>query len=101
MEAISELFSGDFLKAMTEPARVELVKQLMLQGPMDVGSLAELVPQERSVVSRHLKVLVAVGVVRVEQDGKHRVYSLDGPRMLEELEAIVSACKTLTPVCCP
>ncbi|MDI3290194.1 TauD/TfdA family dioxygenase [Polyangium sp. 15x6] len=51
-QALLEVFHTPFLRAMTEPARIQIVRVLLVQGPLDVGAIAERVPQERSVVSR-------------------------------------------------
>ncbi|MCU7374995.1 hypothetical protein PEC18_30230 [Paucibacter sp. O1-1] len=45
-----------FFRALCEPARVELLAALIAKGPTDINALADAVPQDRSVVSRHLKV---------------------------------------------
>lgn len=99
--ALVEIFGSPFLRAMTEPARIEIVRVLLLHGPLDVGELARHVPQERSVVSRHLRLLEEAGLVAATRDGKRRVFALDGLRLLAELEAITAKVRTLTPACCP
>lgn len=96
-----EVFDSPFLKALTEPARLDLLRVLMLHGPLDVGSLAEHVPQERSVVSRHLKILEQAGLVRVERDGKHRRVALDAGRFLAELGRIETRVRENASICCP
>ena len=54
---IVELLDSPFLRALTEPARLEVLRVLILHGPADIGELASHLPQDRSVVSRHLKTL--------------------------------------------
>jgi DNA-binding transcriptional ArsR family regulator len=98
--ALVEIFGTKFLRAMTEPARIEIVRVLLVEGPLDVGELAGHVPQERSVVSRHLRVLEGAGIVAGTRVGKRRVFALDGLRFLAELEAITAKVRTLTPACC-
>ena len=92
--AVSLLRRGD-------PARLELMKVLLLEGPSDIGSLASQVPQDRSVVSRHLKVLEQAGIVQVERQGRHRIYALDGAGFVRTLEEILTKAKSLTSICCP
>lgn len=87
--------------ALAEPNRVELIKILLLHGPSDVGSIADKVPQDRSVISRHLKVLLEAGVVSCEKDGQRRVYRMNGGALLESFEGIVKQAKQTLPLCCP
>lgn len=96
-----EVLDSDFLRALTEPARLELMKVLLLEGPLDIGSLAARVPQDRSVVSRHLKLLEHAGIVQVQRQGRHRIYALDGAAFVRTLEEILSTAKALTSLCCP
>jgi DNA-binding transcriptional ArsR family regulator len=58
-----EVLNSAFLRALTEPARLELLRVLLLHGPADVATIASHLPQDRSVISRHLKVLEQAGVV--------------------------------------
>ena len=57
-------------KALQEPSRVAVLRQLMLLGRADVGQIAEKLPQERSVISRHLQLLLEAGIVRMERAGR-------------------------------
>ncbi|MCY1023994.1 ArsR/SmtB family transcription factor [Pyxidicoccus sp. MSG2] len=99
-ELIALLDSG-FLRALTEPARLELLKVLLRHGPADVGAIAAHLPQDRSVISRHLKVLSDVGIVRARRDGRHRIYEVDGPSFLASFEGLLSRARELAPICCP
>jgi DNA-binding transcriptional ArsR family regulator len=96
-----EVLDSAFLRALTEPARLELVKVLLVHGPADIATLASHVPQDRSVVSRHLKVLEQAGILQVEREGRHRVYALDGAAFVGTLEDILLKTKGLASICCP
>jgi DNA-binding transcriptional ArsR family regulator len=50
-------------------------------GPCTVSELAGAMPISRPAVSQHLKVLRDAGVVRDDQHGRNRVYSLDAHRL--------------------
>lgn len=96
-----QVLDSEFLRALTEPARLELLRVLLLDGPLDIASLASQVPQDRSVVSRHLKTLEQAGIVQVQRQGRHRVYALDGAGFLRTLEDILDKARALTHICCP
>jgi len=95
------ILDSDLFKALGEPARVELVRLLIARGPSDLGTLAEQVPQDVSVISRHLSVLHRAGLVRREKAGRHVRFELDGPALLERIEAIAAQLRSAVPYCCP
>ncbi len=93
--------STDFVKAFSEPARVEILKHLIVLGPSDVKTLAAKMPQDRSVISRHLSVLHKAGLLDHRKDGRHAVYSVNGEetlRMSEQLTDTIRKCLVLG--CC-
>jgi DNA-binding transcriptional ArsR family regulator len=98
---IVELFDTPLLRALTEPARLDVLRVLLVEGTADIAAIAERLPQDRSVISRHLKTLHDAGVVRSHRDGRRVVYEIDGARFVGALEAIVAEAKALAPVCCP
>ncbi|MBZ4417091.1 helix-turn-helix transcriptional regulator [Myxococcus sp. RHSTA-1-4] len=101
VDELITLLDSAFLRALTEPARLELLKVLLRHGPADVGAIAARLPQDRSVISRHLKVLHDVGVVRARSEGRHRIYEVDGQSFLSSFEGLLSRVRELAPVCCP
>lgn len=92
---------SDFLRALSEPARVEILKALIVGGPQDVGQLSEPLPQERSVISRHIKVLESAGLVQVEREGRRRLVRLQPAAFIGRLEHILASVKQCVAVCCP
>jgi len=99
--ALESALDSEFLAALAEPTRVHIIRLLLREGALDVTALAEQLPQERSVISRHLKVLHAAHLVRVTKDGRHRVYSLAGGVFVGRLQAILDAARACVASCCP
>jgi DNA-binding transcriptional ArsR family regulator len=97
----AEVLESGFLRALAEPARLEILAVLLELGPADVGAVADRLPQERSVISRHLKILREAGAVAVERDGRRRVYAVDGQSILARFEAILRQARAVAPICCP
>lgn len=91
----------DLMSALCEPARGEILRRLIVKGRCDVGSIAAGMPQDRSVVSRHLQVLERAGVVSASKEGRSVYYEIEGPAVLTRLEALVNAFRALVPSCCP
>jgi len=95
------MFDDPLFKALQEPARVAVLRRLMLLGQADVNQIAEGLPQERSVVSRHLQLLLEAGLLRAQRAGRHRLYEVDGPAILAKFEALWRQMAAVAPWCCP
>ena len=85
---------------MTNPDSL-LLKRVMMLGMADVGEIAQGLPQERSVVSRHLKLLTDVGILCQERAGRHRLYQVQGDALLRRFEAILVQIRNINRLCCP
>jgi DNA-binding transcriptional ArsR family regulator len=73
------------LAALADPLRREIV-ELLADGEMGAGEIADRFPVTRPAVSRHLRVLREAGLVVSEIRAQRRVYRLErGP--LAELDA--------------
>ncbi|WP_426204010.1 ArsR/SmtB family transcription factor [Pseudomonas sp. TWP3-1] len=101
IEAAIESLDGAFFKALCEPPRIAVLKRVMLLGRADVTEIAAELPQERSVVSRHLQVLLKAGIVRAAKVGRQMFYEIDGPAIIKRLETILLHTKSIAPLCCP
>ena len=104
MRAIAEaarLLDDPIFAALQEPARVAVLRRVMELGRADITEIAEGLPQERSVVSRHLVQLRAAGLLRDQRVGRQRYYQVDGAAIVTRLEAIVAQMRQVSPYCCP
>lgn len=70
-------------------------------GRADVSDVAKEVPLDRSVVSRHLRVLELVGIAVSHKEGRRVFYELDGPAIMHKFEKILMSLAPLVPLCCP
>src|SRR5919106_634198 len=70
----------DPFNAMAEPRRREIV-DVLAGGERAVGDLVTILGLEQPQVSKHLRVLREVGVVDVREDGRRRLYSVNGPAL--------------------
>lgn len=75
----------DALEAIADPTRRRIL-ELLKEGEVGAGDLCSEFAISRPAVSRHLRVLREVGLVRSRVDGQRRVYALDA-RPLAELDA--------------
>ena len=67
----------DAFNAVAEPRRRQIL-DLLAAGGRSVGDLVEALGIAQPLVSKHLRVLREVGLVRVHDQGRHRIYRLDG-----------------------
>jgi DNA-binding transcriptional ArsR family regulator len=77
--------TSDAFNAVAEPRRREILEYLAV-GELPVGDLVVRMRLEQPSVSKHLKVLRDVGLVRVRRNGRHMLYrtNADGIRPLYE-----------------
>lgn len=61
--------------ALAEPNRLRIV-DLLLQGPMTVGEIADQLHIRQPQASKHLRVLLEAGLVEVHADANRRNYNL-------------------------
>jgi DNA-binding transcriptional ArsR family regulator len=69
--------TADTFNAVAEPRRREIL-DLLATGERAVNDLADALALAQPQVSKHLRVLREVGAVDVLQDGRRRVYRLNG-----------------------
>lgn len=96
-----EVLDTELFRALCEPPRVEVIRRLIVLGRSDIAAIADGLPQDRSVVSRHLQVLERAGVVQSSREGRQVFYELDGPAILSKFGALTAALAPLVPLCCP
>jgi DNA-binding transcriptional ArsR family regulator len=69
--------TADAFNAVAEPRRREILDALA-GGERPVNELVHLLGLAQPQVSKHLRVLRAVGAVDVRDEGRHRLYRLNG-----------------------
>jgi DNA-binding transcriptional ArsR family regulator len=89
------VFDTGFFKALCEPARIAVLRELILLGRGDIAAIAARLPQDRSVVARHLQQLAAAQIVRASKEGRHVFYQIDAGSVAERLEGILAITRLL------
>ncbi|MBI2566917.1 MAG: winged helix-turn-helix transcriptional regulator [Candidatus Schekmanbacteria bacterium] len=91
--SVQQLFDNldtAFFRAMADPVRIRLLERLAHRPWADVAAIAAEMPQDTSVVSRHLAQMAEAGLLRRRKEGRHVLYAIDGETMLARLEALAS-----------
>ncbi len=78
----------DAFNAIAEPQRRQIL-DLLAPGELPVNDLVALLGLGQPQVSKHLKVLREVGLVDVREDGRQRLYRING-RLLKPIHDWVS-----------
>ena len=94
-------FDSKFLKTLSEPVRLEILRFLMQNGRADIGTIAEHMPQDRSVISRHLNLMHEAGILNSEKETRHMFYEIDGNAFIDKLENITEQIRQCINECCP
>jgi DNA-binding transcriptional ArsR family regulator len=64
------------LHALSDPARLAIVKNLAGQGPQACGSLCSAMTMAKSTASHHFRVLREAGVIQMQPEGTQFINSL-------------------------
>ncbi|OAI41136.1 hypothetical protein AYO38_04440 [bacterium SCGC AG-212-C10] len=97
--SVEEERAAALFRALGNPARIRIVRELARRSTCMTGDLVDVLPLAQSTVSEHLRVLKEAGIVQGAIEGD-RCYCLD-PVVLREvvafctdLEALLKECET-------
>lgn len=99
---LDRLLSPEFFKAMCDPNRLAIVCHLSgTCTPHTVSQIAEKLPVDISVVSRHLGILRDAGILISRKKGKEVQYSVNTRNLIVTLRTIADAFEACCPYECP
>lgn len=78
----------DPFAALGDPTRRRIVEMLARGGAMPAGRIADAFPSARPTISRHLRILRQVGLVKVSAAAQERRYTLDASALAKAEEWI-------------
>lgn len=99
-DACLEILNTDFFRALCEPVRIQIFRELVLKGRSDIGTIALDLPQDRSVIARHLQMMERAGLVHSLNEGRHTYYDIDGKNIVTRVSSISDLVRALVPLCC-
>lgn len=73
--------TADVFNAIAEPRRRDVLAVLMGGREHAVGDVVRALGMPQPAVSKHLRVLLEVGVVSVTRQGRHRLYQLNAKEL--------------------
>ena len=97
-QGLDRLLSPQLFKAIGDPNRIAILLYLSEHcTPLTVGQIAESLPVDVSVVSRHLSILRTAEILIARKQGKEVRYSINSRNLIATLRAIADAFEA----CCP
>jgi DNA-binding transcriptional ArsR family regulator len=85
------------MKAILTNRQIKIAEELVEV----LDSIAENMPQDRSVISRHLNLMQEAGILISEKESRHVFYSVNGQPFLEKLVDITEKINECMKECCP
>ena len=85
------------LKAIGDPVRLEIVRQVAEVDELASQTLDQRLPVSKPTISYHIRTLVQAGLLSVRKEGRHFFYTLDRPALRELLDELRKLAPELTP----
>ncbi|MCS7138456.1 MAG: metalloregulator ArsR/SmtB family transcription factor [Crenarchaeota archaeon] len=82
-----EAFKAKVFKALSDPARLEIV-ELLKEGGKYVSDIVKRTGVVQPAVSRHLKILKECGMVEESKVGNKRLYKVTDPRIFKVINSL-------------
>ena len=101
LDELVKSFESKVFKAITEPARAQIIKFLMMNGRSDISTISKHLPQDRSVISRHLNMMAEAGILIATKETRHMYYTINCQAFLDQFEKITNGIRECMEICCP
>jgi DNA-binding transcriptional ArsR family regulator len=75
--------------ALSDPARQDIILMLAERESLSVNEIAEQSKLSRPAISHHLKIMRDIQLVKIEQKGTQRYYSLSLNQSVEQLKRLI------------
>jgi DNA-binding transcriptional ArsR family regulator len=87
---------SQILKALANPTRIALLKELLICKNCINGYLVNKFPYSQSTISQHLEVLVKAKLISVKRTGKTSHYCINGETFSDQLKKLTAFADLLT-----
>jgi ArsR family transcriptional regulator, arsenate/arsenite/antimonite-responsive transcriptional repressor len=81
-------FVTRLLGALGDPNRQQIIMLLGQKGRLNVGEIAGHFSISRPAISHHLKILKDAHIVTAEKQGQETYYSVDGNRVVKDMQTV-------------
>ena len=80
-------------KALAYPARIDIIRYLLVNGLTSYQELCDLFPLAKETVSQHLKKLRKAGLIEMREQFPHSFYKLNDEACVQLLQDIKAFCE--------
>ena len=81
--------TAEFLKALSHPQRLCIVKTLCEKGQSNVTAMQDCLDEPQAKVSQHLQKLKAARMIKGQRDGTSIIYSIRDEETKDHINAII------------
>ena len=92
---LESVIDAKIISILGQPVRAKIIRFLAINGPSDISTIASNFSQDRSVISKHLKLMRENNILIMTKESKHSIYQLDGMEILFRLEDMVDNLKAI------
>jgi DNA-binding transcriptional ArsR family regulator len=78
----------DLMKALGDPIRWDIVRQMASQKSVAASELEDRLPIAKPTISYHVKILAQAGLAHIHKQGRNYYYSLRHEALTEALDAL-------------
>jgi DNA-binding transcriptional ArsR family regulator len=89
---------SDFAKAISHPARMQIIEMLIESKTCICSSIVDKLPLSQSTVSQHLKELKNAGLIKGEIEGQKVCYCINKEEFNEMVELITNKLQNLVQI---
>jgi DNA-binding transcriptional ArsR family regulator len=86
--AANDANAPERFKAVSDPVRWDILRQIAQAGVLPAGVLEETLPVSKPTISYHMKILVRAGIVAARKERRNLYYSLRGEVLRELAECL-------------
>ena len=95
-----QVFESQFFKAMAEPVRIDILKFILINGRSDIATVAKTIKKDRSVISRHLHIMVEAGLLSYEKVSRNSYFEIDGKELRTKVYTLFQKVDSAINNCC-
>ncbi|MBO0436647.1 ArsR/SmtB family transcription factor [Vagococcus fluvialis] len=95
LKEVDQAVDFEFYKTLFDPARIDIIKVLATNGKSNITEIAENLPQDRSVISRHLDLMNRYQLVTKEKSGRNMYYEINEETILNQFKETTNQLENL------
>jgi len=96
---INKAIDFDYYKTLFDPVRIEIIRYLAVYGAKNITEIAGNLPQERSVISRHLDLMHRFEILSKTKTGRNTYYEVNSQMIFDKFKLTTDQLEKLLNNC--